>query len=81
MARSRNALHISKLEEFTNFCLADGWLMETPKGDYEILRMVKDGKQGPLLVHKSAVNKEHYTIHGHSYYMFFEFQKFQRGVV
>lgn len=80
MSRSRNALHVTQLDEFTNFLMSDGWMQESVKGEYEVLRMVKEGKSGPLLVYRSAHNPEHYTIQGHSYYMFFEFQKAKRGV-
>lgn len=79
MARSRNALHINQLPEFTHFCVSDGWMPETPKGIYEVLRMVKEGKSGPLLVHKGK-SPDHLTIHGHSYYMYFEFLKAKRGI-
>lgn len=79
MARSRNALHINKLEDFARFCEDDQWLRESPKGEYEVLRMIKEGKAGPLLVYKSASNPEHYTIEGHSFMMFMEWRKFLRA--
>lgn len=77
--RSRNALHVNSLEDFARFCESDGWLREDTKGEWEVLRMVKEGKRGPLLVYKGAQNPEHFTIEGHSYMMFAEWRKHLRA--
>lgn len=37
----RNLLHINHLESFAKWLLKNGWKLEEPKGDYEVLRARK----------------------------------------
>ncbi len=78
MSRSRNSLHLSKLEEFAAFCVNDGWVRQQPKGYDEVLRMTKTGKE-PLIVHKQAGAKEHATTWGNSQMMFVNWIKSKRA--
>ena len=78
MSRSRNSLHLSKLEEFATFCANDGWSREQPKDYYEVLRMTKPGKE-PLIVHKKLGAKEHATTWGNSQMMFANWIKSRRS--
>lgn len=64
--RSRCTLHKTKLADFQRFCEGRGWLAETPKGAYEVLRMRHPGRVDPLIVHSRIEAKEHYTTWGES---------------
>jgi hypothetical protein len=80
---SRNRLHTSKLEDFAAYCERIGWARETPKGEYEVLRMTRTGSL-PLIVHTklatSAGNAPvHLTLHGAAERMFDGYQRAQRG--
>ena len=42
----RNVLHISKLENLKKWLVQDGWnILPSSNNPYEVLRVVKDGKQ------------------------------------
>ncbi len=41
---SRNRLSVTKLDDFIAFCEADGWVLEKPKGDFEVARLRRHGK-------------------------------------
>ena len=56
---NRHTLHISKLEDFKEWLVKDGWEIEEPKGIYEVLRARKYGRQNPLIVYTKADVKEH----------------------
>lgn len=64
--RSRCTLHKTKLADFQRFCEGRGWMAETPKGAYEILRMRHVDRRDPLIVHDRDGAKEHYTTWGES---------------
>lgn len=65
MTRSRNRLHVTKLQDFTEFCSARGWAQQPIKGGYEVLRMRHPEHKDPLLVYRrDAVHLVHYTCHG-----------------
>ena len=49
---NRHTLALSKLEDFKNFLLSDGYEIKEPKGDYEVLRAVKIGRKFPLIVYR-----------------------------
>lgn len=63
MSRSRCLLHLSKLEAFQKFCESQGWLNEPIRGDYERLRMTKEGSE-ILIVYARLQATEHATVHG-----------------
>lgn len=52
----RNILHVNKLPLFKEYLVANGWEMQTPKGNYEVLRATKQGRQYPLIVYKRDNN-------------------------
>ena len=56
---NRCLLHKSKLEDFSNWLVSEGWVLESPKGDYEVLR-AKRGKD--LLLLYKGKSSEHYSI-------------------
>jgi hypothetical protein len=57
----RNVLHISKLEDLKNWLISKGWTIKIPKGEYEVLRAIKDGEK-PLIVFTSLKIREHYSV-------------------
>lgn len=81
MGRSRNRLHVNKLNAFVQFCKAHGWEVEPTKGDFEALRMRHPNKSQPLIVHARLSTDNgnplvHYTTWGESERML---ENFLRG--
>lgn len=58
----RCLLHQTKLEDFKNWLIKDGWTIESTKGLYEVLRARKSTKKNPLIVYKQLDKTEHYTV-------------------
>ena len=58
----RRRLHISKLEDFKEWLVKDGWEIEEPKGVWEVLRARKAGRQNPLIIYTKADAKEHLSV-------------------
>ena len=58
----RYRLHKSKLEDFKNWLINDGWTIENPKGTWEVLRARKEGRKNPLLVYTKMDAKEHLSV-------------------
>lgn len=63
MGRTRDTLHISKLDEFAEWLRSRGWVKEKTKGAFEVLRMRFD-KSNILIIHKKMEAKEHCTTFG-----------------
>lgn len=57
----RDLLHKTKLEDFKAWLIKDGWIIENPKGLYEVLRATKTQRK-PLIVFEKDNSKQHYTI-------------------
>jgi|1185.fasta_scaffold03177_5 hypothetical protein len=47
----RATLHLSKLDDFSEFAATRGYVREETRGDYEILRL-RRGKEAPLLYYR-----------------------------
>lgn len=58
----RHRLHISKLEDFKEWLIKDGWDLEEPKGTWEALRARKSGRKNPLIVYTKMDAKEHLSV-------------------
>lgn len=58
----RRTLHISKLEDFKEWLIKDGWDIEEPKGTWEVLRARKVGRKNPLIVYTKMDAKEHLSV-------------------
>jgi hypothetical protein len=61
----RDALH--KLQEFTDWCVSQGWIIERPKGEFEVLRMRHPGQSHPLIINrrdKLGASRVHYITWG-----------------
>ena len=59
---SRNILHRSKLENFKEYLISKGWVIQDTKGLYEVLRAVTpDVMKRPLIIY-SGRSKEHLSV-------------------
>ena len=58
---NRHTLHINKLDSFKKWLVKDGWTIAEPKGEWEVLRAKKVGRQNPLIVYQ-RMNKEHLSV-------------------
>ena len=47
----RSRLHITKLEDFKEWLIKDGWVIEKPKGTWEVLRARKENRRNPLIIY------------------------------
>lgn len=60
---NRNTLSVNQMEKFKAYLVADGWELQEPKGDYEVLRATKEGRKHPLIVYFRHSNSlVHYTV-------------------
>ena len=64
---NRHIIAVNKLDDFKAWLVTDGWQIQEPKGDYEVLRATKNGRKHPLLVyyrHDTNGGKQlvHYTV-------------------
>ena len=49
---NRSILAVSKLEDFKNWLIFEGWKIAETKDYFEVLRAVKEGRKNPLIVYK-----------------------------
>lgn len=77
--RVRDLLHKTHLNAFRQWLEKRGYVNQTPKGDYEVLRMRHVDDQHPLLVYDRIDAPEHYTTHGVAYRMATEFYRQRRA--
>lgn len=63
---NRHTLAVTKLYDFAEWLISDGWKLEAPKGLYEVLRATKEGKKYPLIIYvrhpSRSTDLEHYTV-------------------
>ena len=48
---NRNTLSVMKLDDFKSWLVADGWQIQKPKGDYEVLRATKEDRKHTLIAY------------------------------
>lgn len=58
----RHRLHHNHLERFKSYLIGKGWVIEEPKGEYEVLRARLDGRKRPLIIYTRLEAKEHYSV-------------------
>ena len=58
----RSRLHITKLEDFKEWLIKDGWVIEEPKGTWEVLRARKENRRNPLIIYFKMNAKEHLSV-------------------
>jgi len=56
----RNILHKSKLEDFKNWLIKEGWKIEEPIGEYEVFRARTNKRI--IIFYDKLYSKEHYTV-------------------
>jgi hypothetical protein len=59
---TRSILHRSKLDSFKDYLKANGWIIQDPKGTYEVLRAVNPEVQKRPLIIYDGKSKEHFSI-------------------
>ena len=57
---NRHILHINHIDKFADWLRNDGFCIEEPKGNYEVLRARKGKKL--LIVYERIDMKEHFTV-------------------
>lgn len=60
--KNRTAVHHGLLTDLALFLKRSGWTLETPKGEYEVLRARKNGYPRPLLIHDRTSGGCGYSI-------------------
>ena len=53
---NRHILSPTRLNEFKTYLLSNGYTLNSPKGDYEVLRASKPGRKHPLIVYERIDN-------------------------
>ena len=59
---NRCILHKTHLEDFKKWLIDNDWILVDTKGDYEVLRAKKDGRQHPLIIYEKIDAKQHYSV-------------------
>lgn len=64
---NRHTLAVTKLNDFKEWLIKDGWEIQDTKGYWEVLRAVKQGKKRPILVYRRIDSNNgtplvHYSI-------------------
>lgn len=59
---NRNTLAITKIDDFRDWLIKDGWEIQDTKDYYEVLRATKTGRRHPLIVYKKNYAKEHLSV-------------------
>ncbi len=61
---NRNTLALKALTQFQAWLVDNGWEVQEPKGEWEVLRAVKQGRKNPLIVYKRlATNSGEQIFH------------------
>lgn len=58
----RHTLSISKLNDFRELLVQNGWIIEPLKGYYEVLRARKANKRYSLIIYKKDSAIQHLTV-------------------
>lgn len=48
----RSILALSKIDDFKDWLVSDGWKLQKTEGVWEVLRAKKEGRKNPLIVYK-----------------------------
>lgn len=58
----RNILHRSNLDDFKDYLITKGWVMQDTKGVYEVLRAINPEVQKRPLIIYDGKSKEHLSV-------------------
>ena len=53
---NRHILSHTRINDFKTYLISNGYTIEAPKGDYEVLRASKMGRKHPLIVYERLSN-------------------------
>ena len=81
---NRSTLAVSKLDDFKEWLKQDGWELQEPKGEWEVLRAVKLGRKRPLIAYKridtdNGTELVHYTVEDRDMGVVWAFLKSKMG--
>lgn len=48
---NRNTLSVNQVEKFKAYLVANGWQIQEPRGDYEVLRATNEGRKHTLIAY------------------------------
>ena len=82
---NRHILSLTRLNEFKTYLLSNGYTINAPKGDYEVLRATKTGRKHPLIVYKRITNNGgtplvHLTVMDRDISVVINFLKSKKGI-
>ena len=58
---NRNTLAMTKIDDFRDWLINDGWEIQDTKDYYEVLRATKPGRRHPLIIYKRNNAPKHLT--------------------
>ena len=53
---NRHILSTTRLGDFKTYLISQGYIINEPKGNYEVLRASKKGRKHPLIVYERLTN-------------------------
>ena len=59
---NRYTLAISKLDDFKEWLIKDGWEIKEPTGEFEVFRATKKGRKYPLMIYKRMNAPMHLSV-------------------
>ena len=59
---NRHTLATTKLDDFRDWLIADGWEIQDTKDYYEVLRATKKGRRHPLIVYRRLGTRVHLSV-------------------
>lgn len=61
---NRNILALSKIDDFKDWLVSDGWKLQKTEGVWEVVRARKDGRKYPLIIYKKMnTDNGNTTVH------------------
>lgn len=81
---NRHILSHTRLEEFKTYLLSNGYVINAPKGNFEVLRATKQGRKHPLIVYERHSNNNgtplvHLTVMDRDMAVVINFLKSKKG--
>ena len=60
----RNMLPVGSTAEFLRWLEKKGWRVDPPRGEYEVIRMVKKGEDSIIIHFRDRTKTGYFTVHG-----------------
>lgn len=61
--KTRNILAVTALDRFKNWLVSDGWEIQPTKGEYEVLRAIKEGRKPLIIYNRLSTNNGGPLVH------------------